>query len=136
MPIIVKRPFTVNVLEQDRAFYSCWTEVVLSEPETITLENVTANADGILTRGTRIIPESFPDYWECLECKLEWNRHTRPVNRLKHLAKTKLTSKKVVFSEPALCITEAWPDDYCHRNHVHGLFTVHGNSVKNDEKLG
>ena len=114
MPITVKRPFPINVLEQDRAFYSRWTEAVLSEPETITLENVTANADGILTRGTKILPESFPDYWESPEWKWEWNLHTRPLNRLKHLAKTNLASKKVVFSEPALWITDTWTNNYYH----------------------
>ena len=102
------------MLEKDRAFYSQWTEAVLPEPKTITLENVTANADGILTLGTRILPESFADYWESPEWKVVWNLHTRPLNRLKHLAKTNLARKKVVFSEPALWITDTWTDGYHH----------------------
>jgi len=125
MPIIVIKPFAVNVLERDRAFYSRWTEAVLPEPETITLGNVTANADGILTNGTRFLPESFPDYWECLEWKWEWNRHTRPLNRLKHLA-----SKKVVFSVPEIWITDTWTDGYHHWFQVHGAFTIRAMVLK------
>ena len=103
---VATRKLPVNFTQGHRALFEHELQRTIPQSRLLKFENIRVSSDGLLFRGTRILPESFafPNHLD------EWKLRSR----VKFLAKNYVLRRSTTIESEALWITDYWSTGYFH----------------------
>lgn len=105
------RRLPVNILPEDMNLFAHELRWNIPETRLIQLENVVIHRDGILTRGTKVLPQSFPHpTWT-----IAWSKPKSRLKRfIKQLIRGRLFERTASTIPAGIWVTDTWSEGYFH----------------------